>query len=81
MTERTWRRTWRDEPGREDWTVADERGIQIARVMRIDDGPQAGLWRWTARTQGLPNQGTAETKEAAMDAAKARWQEDPLELQ
>lgn len=74
-----WRRTWRDEPSREDWKVSDERG-QIARVMLIEHGPQAGRWRWTARTAHQPNQGTAETKEAAMHAAKDRWVADPLEL-
>lgn len=74
-----WRRTWPDDPKREDYCVRDARG-QIARVMLIEHGPQAGSWQWTARTKGLPNSGTAETKEAAMAAAKARWEADPLEL-
>lgn len=80
MHEPKWRRTWRDEPGREDWSVADAHGHQIARVYREEDGPLAGRWRWFARTAHLPNQGTEESREAAQEAAKRRWLDDPLEL-
>lgn len=77
MTRLAWRRTWPGDPRREDWSVADERGHQIARVMEVAHGPQAGLWRWFVRADTLPNQGTAETRKAAMAAAKARWEESP----
>lgn len=58
----------------------DAKGIQACRVMLIDNGPQAGQWRWVARARALPNSGAAETKEAAMAAAEKRWNEAPLEL-
>lgn len=73
-----WRRTWRDDP--DDGVLMDERGRQACRVMLIEHGPQAGQWRWTARTRSLPNSGTAPTKDEAKAAAEARWKEDGMEL-
>lgn len=79
MADLEWQLTWPDEPGREDWTAVDSQGLQVARVLKIELGPLAGRWQWTARVMGFPNFGTTATKEAAMEAAGSRCEEGPID--
>jgi hypothetical protein len=55
----------------DDWSLIDERLGPIARIYRINGGPQDGAWFWSVRINedGKPwNGGTGHAAKAAVEA-------------
>ena len=47
-------------------------GLRVGRVFRIDDGPQAGSWDWSAMCVGNDTRGNVATLEDGLEEIKSR---------
>lgn len=68
MTALRWRRTWPDEPRREDWSVSD--GVTTARAYERHDG----RWYWCVNRERLLASGLEDSREAALARAREAWE-------